>query len=82
MTPKPTLPEVLPLIRAVYGREGGGGGCCLHILTEDGNVENSHVHFCLERAREQNHADCIAAAEMLLKMTKTQRTKVYRSEFG
>jgi hypothetical protein len=73
---KPTVPEVLPLVQAVYRRHSGG--CCLHIVTDDGNVEDEHVTYCLEYAKEQAHPDCIAAAELLLRMSKTQRLKIYR----
>jgi hypothetical protein len=71
---RPTVPEVLPLVRAIYERNGVG--CCLHILTDDGNVDNGSAQFCLETAKARGHADCIAAAEMLVKMSKTQRSNV------
>ena len=71
---RPTVPEVMPLVKAIYRRHSGG--CCLHIVTDDGNVENGHVDFCLRRSRELGHADCIEVAEMLTLMTQTQRLKV------
>lgn len=74
---KPTVLDVLPLVRAIYKRHVTG--CCLHILTDDGNVENQDAQFCLEQARASGHADCLAAAELLAQMTKTQRLKVSRS---
>jgi hypothetical protein len=75
---KPTVPEVLPLVQAVYDRHTAG--CCLHILTDDGNVDDGDAAFCLEQAKQQGHADCLAAAELLVRMSKTQRLKVYRAE--
>lgn len=75
--PKPTVPDVLPLVRDVYQRNALG--CCLHILTDDGNMEESHGQFCLGQARKAGHADCIAAAEALVQMSKTQRKKIYRT---
>src|SRR6185369_16413008 len=75
---KPTVPEVLPLVQSIYSRHSGG--CCLHIVTDDGNVEDDHVAFCLKYAKEQGHPDCVTAAELLLRMTKTQRRKIYRSD--
>jgi hypothetical protein len=74
---KPTVPDVLPLVNAVYARHCAG--CCLHILTDDGNVDNDHAAFCLTSAQERGHADCLAAAEMLVQMSRTQRRKVYRT---
>jgi hypothetical protein len=70
---RPSVPMVLPLIRAVYDRHMAG--CCLHILTDDFNVEDECAVLCLEGAREHGHPDCIAAAEMLVQMTTTQRRK-------
>lgn len=76
---RPTVPEVLPLVRAIYNRPDGSGvtGCCLHILTDDGNTGVDTAQFCFDYAREQGHVDCIAAAEMLVLMTETQHHKVY-----
>ena len=72
---KPVVPDVLPLVRAVYARHSTG--CCLHILTDDCNVEQGHADFCLEQAIEKQHPDCLAAAKMLVVMSKTQRRKVH-----
>ena len=71
---KPAIPQALPLVRAVYRRHAAG--CCLHILTDDGNVEHTDAHFCLDLARREGHSDCIAAAEMLVRMSRTQRRKI------
>lgn len=71
---KPTLPEVLPLVCAVYRRHGAG--CCLHIVMDDGNVGDGSARFSLALAQVKGHADCIAAAEMLVQMSKTQRRKI------
>jgi hypothetical protein len=74
---RPTVPDVLPLVRSIYTRHCAG--CCLHILTDDCNVDDDSAAFCLETARERGHAECITAAEMLVQMTTTQRRKVYRN---
>lgn len=72
--PRPTVPEVLPLVRAVYARHVVG--CCLHILTDDFNVSDADATSCVERARSLQHEDCLHAAEALQRMTRTQRLKV------
>ena len=74
---RPTVPDVLPLVRAIYERHFAG--CCLHIVTDDGNVEQHHADFCVQYARERGHEDCLRAAEMLAAMTPTQRLRVYRA---
>ncbi len=73
---RPTIPEIRPLIEAVYDRSGAG--CCLHLVTDDENVEDSYVQFCLDQAIERGHADCETAARALMRMSKTQRLKVWR----
>ncbi len=74
---RPTVPDVLPLVRQIYERHAAG--CCLHIVTDDGNVEQDHVEFCVRQAQSEHHTDCLAAAEMLAAMTETQRRKVYKT---
>lgn len=77
---RPTVPDVLPLVRAVYDRHCAG--CCLHILTDDGNCEQDDADYCLQRARETDHADCIAAAELIVQMTFTQRKRLAREVYA
>lgn len=69
--------EGIAPVRAVYARHRAG--CCLHIVTDDGNVEQSDAEYCLAAAREAGHADCLAAAELLVRMSSTQRGKLYRA---
>lgn len=73
---RPTVSMALPLVRAVYSQPWGGVGCCLHVVLDDGNYEDSIVAFCYETAVKAEHRKCIDAASMLLKMSKTQRAKV------
>lgn len=73
---KPTIPDVLPLVQELYRRSCVG--CCLHIVLDDGNLEDSSVKFCLGYAIEQGHQECMYLATMLLAMSRTQRSKLYR----
>lgn len=79
---RPSVPDVFPILREIYGRHCAG--CCCHIVTDDGNYEQEHADWCLQYAREKQHTDCIAALEMLVQMTDTQRRQVYKrySEFA
>ena len=72
---KPTVPEVLPLLHAVYSRHAAG--CCAHIVTDDDNTEDHCAEYCLQQALEQGHADCIALCDALVQMSPTQRHKLY-----
>lgn len=73
---RPRVPDVLPLVRAIYERHCAG--CCLHVVTDDGNVEQCMADACVEYARERGHVDCLQAAEMLAAMTPTQRHRVFK----
>jgi hypothetical protein len=82
MAGKPTIPEVMPLIQEFYRKPGNGNGGVLHIVLEDGNVEDGHVRFCLQQARNQGDTDGIQIAELLLRMSKTQRGKISGKLYG
>lgn len=73
--PRPTVDQVLPLVRRLYERNHAG--CCLHIALDDGNVTDGDVEFCLEWATNEGHADCAELSNLLLLMTKTQRYELY-----
>lgn len=69
----------MPLVRALYERNCVG--CHLHIVLDDGNVEDSHVKFCLDEAKEEGCQECVTLAEKLLLMSKTQRRKLYSRKY-
>lgn len=71
---KPTVPQVLPLARALYRRHSAG--CCLHVVLDDGNTEASMLSGTEQRARELGHDDCAQLAALLAKMSRTQRRKI------
>lgn len=76
-TGKPTVPEVLPIVRAYYAKPGNLCGGSLHIVIDDGNIEDSHVRLCRAWAGKRGDADGVALADLLLAMSKTQRRKLY-----
>jgi hypothetical protein len=78
VTSKPTVPDVLPLVRALYATEHGGCGGCLHLVLDDGNVADDNVRYCLGIATERGCAQCAELGALLLRMSKTQRLKVRR----
>jgi hypothetical protein len=73
---KPTVPEALPFVRAVYSQTNGGAGCCLHIVLDDNNVDDHFVESCIKWADERGHELCAKTARMLRSMSKTQRWKL------
>ncbi len=75
---KPTITDVLPLVRAYYAKPGNEVGGSLHLVLDDGNVRDDDVRSCLQFARERADADGVALAEKLLPMSRTQRRKLGR----
>lgn len=73
---KPTVPEVLPLVQAYYAMPGNSAGGSLHLVLDDGNVEDSSVAVCLRYAQEHDDEAGVELATLLLKMSKTQRKKL------
>lgn len=77
MSRKPTVTEVLPLVKKYYAKSGNEIGGSLHLVLEDGNTSTTHVEYCLRFAQENNDIDGIVLAELLLKMSRTQRGVLY-----
>lgn len=76
---RPTVPEVLPLVRALYARHGAG--CCWHVVLDDGNYDC--VSWCVDRIEKEGCYDggdteCFALAELLPRLSKTQLRKLNR----
>lgn len=71
-----TLPEVMPLVETLYSLPQHGVGGHLHIVLDDGNVQDDDLAYCLDRAREDGCAACYALALILLQMSGTQRRKI------
>lgn len=74
---KPTVSEVLQLVNQYYSQSKNSVGGNLHIVIEDGNIDNYSIKFCLEQAKEQKDEEGIIIANLLLQMSKTQRKKIY-----
>ena len=75
---KPTVPDVLPITRAYYAKDGNGAGGNLHIVLDDCNVKDGHVIFCKEQCIQRGDSDGLALCELLLRMSRTQRLKIAR----
>lgn len=72
---RPKVPEAAELIRQIYASAGGGSGCCLHLVTDDHNLERHFVEWSAEYARERGHELCERTARMLAAMTRSQRDR-------
>lgn len=73
-----TVPEVLPLVRALYATPHGAVGGHLHVVLDDPNYEDGVVDACIERAAADKCSRCYALALILRRMSKTQRSRLAR----
>jgi len=73
---KPTVEEVLPLVKELYERNGAGG--CLHIVLDDGNLDDHNVEFCIRWAEDQSCPRCVTLGNLLYKMEYSGRSKLYK----
>jgi hypothetical protein len=73
---KPTIPEVLPLLREFAQAPGNEVGGVLHIVLDDGNVHDEDVRYCIEEADAQGDELGSTLGRVLLRMSKTQRAKL------
>lgn len=84
---RPTIPEVLPLVRALYAEtlpcsfETGRVGGHLHVVLDDGNISDGMIEACLRDAQQENCTTCARIASLLLQMTPTQRRKISRIHY-
>jgi hypothetical protein len=78
---KPTVPEVVPVVAAYYAKPGNSLGGSLHVVLEDDNAEDYFVRSCRERAALEGDSDGVRLAELLLRMSRTQRLKLARMSF-
>ena len=77
--PKPTVPEVMPLVHSVYRRHSAG--CCWHVVLDDGNVGQTTVSWCAEQIKQGKphwcgNLDCWQLADLLPRMSRTQVAKL------
>jgi len=72
----PTVASCISKGRSYY-EAGNPCGGALHIVLDDGNVERSHVEWCLAYAKEIGDADAFELAQDLLELTDAQREEVY-----
>jgi hypothetical protein len=73
---RPTVPQVVPLVRAFYLFDGNVSGGHLHIVLDEGNIEDGHVKFCIEQARNAGDISGVLLGRVLNQMSDTQRGKV------
>jgi hypothetical protein len=74
---RPTVPEVLRLVVEFYAKPGNEAGGNLHVVLDDGNLEDQHLEAARKRAWDSQDTDAVVIADLMLDMTRTQRRRVY-----
>lgn len=75
---KINIDQILPIILFYYTLPLNGAGGSLHIVLDDGNVDDGHIEYCIKRANEKGDELGVYLGKALLTMSKTQRRKIYR----
>ena len=73
---RPTVPQVIPLVKAYYEVPGNGVGGNLHIVLDDFNIKDYHIKYCLKQCKETGDSAGEELANMLMQMSPSQRRKV------
>lgn len=73
---KPTIPEVIDRFRAYKALPQNACWGSLHIVLDDNNINDCHVQFCIDYARERGDTEGEELGKLLLQMSKTQRLKL------
>jgi hypothetical protein len=76
------VPEAAERLRAYYALPGNSQGGVVHIVTEDSNVAQHFADSCLENAIKRGNAEDIAIAEMIARLSRTQRNKLSKMSFS
>jgi hypothetical protein len=71
---KTSIPDVIDEFHLYYKKHPVWGS--LHIVLDDGNVDDRSVEFCIDYAHEHDDQEGERLGRVLLKMSKTQRRKL------
>ena len=64
-------------IRDYYEKDGNAAGGNLHIVLDDGNLDDGSILFCINNCIERNDVDGLRLCKILFACSMTQRGKLY-----
>ncbi len=73
---RPKIDEVEPFLTTIFERHSEG--CCLHIAIVDGNLKRDDLIHCFVTAVRENHFDCAMVATAMLRMSPSQKQRIYK----
>ena len=68
--------ELFKMINAYYAKPGNCTGGSLHIVLDDDNLEDHHVDFCIQWAKDANDADGVALGEAIRQIPEARRIEL------
>jgi hypothetical protein len=78
---QPPSQELLERYAEYMSRDENIVGGSLHIMTDDGNLKDSDVDFCMKHAEEVGDTDGAWIAKEMLKLSESQRDKLIRLRY-
>lgn len=77
----PPFDSLMERVRALYATEHGAVGGCLHIVLDDGNLEDENVEFCIGWAEDHGCTICRPLAIDLLAVDQATRQRIYENVY-
>jgi len=71
-----TMDLLIQECKKYYSKSENCVGGSLHIVLDDENIEDGHIEWCKNYAKEKGDNEGVALAELLLKATMEQREKL------
>jgi hypothetical protein len=68
--------DVSALVKHFYEKPGNGAGGSLHIVLDDGNIEDDSIAFCRKWAADRDDRMGVALCDVLILCSQTQRRKL------
>lgn len=69
------MDELLKQCRAFYANNPAGG--ILHVVLDDGNVDDGAIHWTMEEARKEGDVEAYAICEQLLELREDKRYELH-----
>ena len=71
-----TTAEIVELVEAYYAKPGNLAGGNLHIVLDDGNVEDENIEWCRERCLEAGDSDGLLLCTLLAERGRSTRRRI------
>lgn len=75
--------EICKLVETLYDDMGEGCGGMLHIVLDDGNLDDNDIWWCIEYCNREENADrhdkdiCLEIAHRMLDLGREERLLIY-----